>query len=467
LFTNQENTISNLNPGADDLWFLPLGGTGEIGMNLNLYGHQGKWLMVDCGVSFNEPLVPTTKAPDSALADTFAVVAPDPTFIAENKDALAGLVITHGHEDHVGAVPYLWKRFRCPVYTTPFTAELLRRKLARENLGGQIPIIEVSGESTHTIGPFVVSWLAITHSIPEPYAVKIATQAGTVLHTADWKIDANPISGKPFKHSLYQSLAEENILALVGDSTNALKPGMSLSERTCYDGLLSTIKPLTGRVVVACFASNIARLISLAKVAANTGRYMALLGYSLVNMVGIARAQGIWPEEATLADASHIGYLPPEEVLVVATGSQGEPRAALSRLALDNHPSLELSKGDHVIFSSIVIPGNEKEVEKLVSRFNARGISTLLSEDSQLPVHASGHPCSEELKLMYHWVKPEIAVPVHGEHQHLEAHAQIAKSCGVRKTYVGQNGDLYRLAPQAGIRRGLIKTGRIPIRQKN
>ena len=176
MFTNQENTISNLNPGADDLWFLPLGGTGEIGMNLNLYGHQGKWLMVDCGVSFNEPLVPTTKAPDSALADTFAVVAPDPTFIAENKDALAGLVITHGHEDHVGAVPYLWKRFRCPVYTTPFTAELLRRKLARENLGGQIPIIEVSGESTHTIGPFVVSWLAITHSIPEPYAVKIATQ---------------------------------------------------------------------------------------------------------------------------------------------------------------------------------------------------------------------------------------------------------------------------------------------------
>lgn len=462
-FIKQENTISNLVPGPDDLWFLPLGGTGEIGMNLNLYGHDGQWLMVDCGVSFNEPLNP--EKADGALAETCSVVAADPSFIAERKEALAGLVITHAHEDHIGAVPYLWQRFRCPVYTTPFTAEVLRRKLARENLGGRIPIIEVSGESTHTIGPFVVSWLAMTHSIPDPYAVKITTRAGTVLHTADWKIDAQPVTGKPFKHSLYQSLAKENVLALVGDSTNALKPGMSMSERSCYDGLLATIKPLKGRVVVACFASNVARLISLAKVAAKTGRYMALLGYSLVNMVGIAKAQGIWPEEAVLADPTHIGYLPPEEVLVVATGSQGEPRAALSRLALDNHPLLELAKGDHVIFSSIVIPGNEAEVEKLLRRFAAKGVSTLLSEDSPLPVHASGHPCAEELKLMYHWVKPEIAIPVHGENAHLVAHSDIARECGVRKTYVGKNGDLYRLSPQAGIRRNVVRTGRIPIRQ--
>ncbi len=219
-FIKQENTISNLVPGPDDLWFLPLGGTGEIGMNLNLYGHDGKWLMVDCGVSFNEPLNP--EKADCALAETCSVVAADPSFIAERKEALAGLVITHAHEDHIGAVPYLWQRFRCPVYTTPFTAEVLRRKLARENLGGRIPIIEVSGESTHTIGPFVVSWLAMTHSIPDPYAVKITTRAGTVLHTADWKIDAQPVTGKPFKHSLYQSLADEQVLALVGDSKNAL-----------------------------------------------------------------------------------------------------------------------------------------------------------------------------------------------------------------------------------------------------
>ena len=458
--------ISSLNPAKDDLWFIPLGGTGEIGMNLNLYGHDGQWLMVDCGVSFNESLYPAAETGVTKDA-LFSVVAPDPEFITSRKEQLAGLVITHAHEDHVGAVPYIWQRFRCPVYTTPFTAEVLRRKLARENMAGRVPIIEVSENSTHTIGPFTVRWLAITHSIPDPYAILIDTSAGKIFHTADWKIDAQPVSGKPFQHTLYQALQDENILAMVGDSTNALKPGVSLSERNCFDGLLSVIKPLKGRVVVACFASNIARLISLARVAQRTGRYLALLGRSLINMVSIARAQGFWPEDITLADPEHIGYLPPEEVLVVATGSQGEPRAALSRLATNSHPQLELARGDHVIFSSIVIPGNEKPVERLLSRFAAMGVSTLLSEDSPLPVHASGHPCAEELKLMYHWVKPEIAIPVHGEAAHLQAHADIAKSCGIRKTYVGTNGDLYRLAPQVGIKRGAVKAGRIPIREKD
>lgn len=420
--------------------------------------------MVDCGVSFDEPLKPAYKG-GTELADRFSVVAPDPTFIAAQKERLSGLVITHAHEDHVGAVAHLWPRLQCPVYTTAFTAEVLRRKLAQEGLVDKVPVIIVDPGAIVQLGPFSVRWLAITHSIPDPYALLITTAAGSVLHTADWKIDAQPITGKGFNNQQYKSLGQQKLLALVGDSTNALKPGFSLSERTCYDGLLATIKPLKGRVVVACFGSNIARLISLARIAAKTGRYMALLGRSLVNMMGVARHCDIWPSELEVIDAHHIGYLPPEEVLVVATGSQGEPRAAMHRLAIDNHSLLSLDKGDTVIFSSIVIPGNETSVATLIQRLTARNISVIESADSALPIHASGHPCAEELRLMYNWVKPELAIPVHGEAAHLQAHADIARECGVRKTYVGENGDLYLLAPHTGIRRQVVKTGRLPIRQ--
>ena len=234
-----------LQPNIDDLWFVPLGGTGEIGMNLNLYGHNGQWLMVDCGVSFDEPLVPDYKKGDKVAnaiqskGSTHRVVAPDPTFIAKQKDALAGIVITHAHEDHIGAIPYLWERFQKPIYTTSFTAEVLRRKLARSKLANRIAIIEVDAGDTKQIGPFSVHWLAITHSLPEPFALKITTPVGTVLHTADWKIDANPITGQPFDINLYKRLGEENILALVGDSTNAPKPGFSISERNCYLALFT------------------------------------------------------------------------------------------------------------------------------------------------------------------------------------------------------------------------------------
>ncbi len=460
-----------LHPSSDDLWFLPLGGTGEIGMNLNLYGHDGQWLMVDCGVSFDEPLTPAYKGVSQASnqntfkATTHRVVAPNPSFITKQKEALAGIVITHAHEDHVGAIPYLWERFQKPIYTTSFTAEVLRRKLARSKLANRIAIIEVDAGDTKKIGSFSVNWLAITHSLPEPFALKINTPVGTVLHTADWKIDANPITGLPFDVSLYKRLGSENILAMVGDSTNATKPGFSISERNCYDGLLSTIAPLKGRVVVGCFGSNIARLISLAKVAKKTKRYMALYGRSLMNMYGIAKQQGIWPDDLPVSDPQHLGYLPPHEVLAVATGSQGEKNTALARFAKDTHPYLSLDKGDTVLFSSIVIPGNEESVDRLSKALQAKGVTVIHSEDSTLPIHASGHPCEEELKLMYHWVKPNIAIPVHGEHQHLQAHANIAKACGIKKTYVGQNGDLYRLAPQPSIRRQVVPVGRIPVQQ--
>lgn len=431
-------------------------------MNMNLYGHNGQWLMVDCGVSFDEPLV----APylDDSASARFDIVAPDPSFIAQQKEHLCGMVITHAHEDHVGAVPYLWPRLRCPVYTTAFTAEVLQRKLAQAGLKDKVPIIIVDAHSEHQVGPFTLNWLAVTHSIPEPYALKITTSVGSVLHTADWKIDAQPVTGKPFDAARYRQLGSENILAMVGDSTNATKPGFSISERNCFDGLLATIRPLEGRVVVSCFGSNVARLISLAHVAVKTGRYMALYGRSLLNMYSIARKLDVWPAHLTLIDPDHAGYLPPSEVLAVATGSQGEQRAALARMARDDHHQLSLEKGDTVIFSSIVIPGNEQSVSSLIRQLQGLGITTITSESSQLPIHASGHPCAEELKLMYSWVRPQIAIPVHGEPEHLEAHGQIAKSAGVRKRYVGRNGDLYRLAPVTGIRRQVVRTARVPVK---
>ncbi|TPV60844.1 ribonuclease J [Aestuariibacter sp. GS-14] len=434
-------------------------------MNFNVYGHNKQWLIVDCGVSFDEPLTAPYLQPDVADNSKHHVVAPDPSFMSERRQDIAAMIITHAHEDHIGAVAALWPRLRCMVITTPFTAAVLQRKLAQAGLVDQVPVEIVQTGSSKTVGPFTIQWLAITHSIPEPQALLIHTPVGTVLHTADWKIDAQPISGNPFDAKPFRELGNQSLLAVVGDSTNATKSGFSISERICAEGLLSTIKACQGRVVVACFGSNIARLISLGRIAQKTGRYFACVGRSLENMVGVARETGYWPDDITVITPAHVGYLPPDEVLVVVTGSQGERRAALNRLATDSLPFFELEKGDTVIFSSIVIPGNEKLVERLVEKLNGKHVNVIQSEHSSLPIHASGHPCAEELKLMYQWTQPEIVIPVHGEPEHLAAHAALAKSVGVRKTYVGRNGDLYLLAPQPGIRRDRVNVGRIPLAQ--
>jgi ribonuclease J len=444
------------------LWFLPLGGTGEIGMNMNLYGHAGKWLMVDCGVTFNSPLSPQHQPDDTGNAKA-GVLAADPAFISAQSANLSGIVITHAHEDHIGALPHLWQRFNCPVYTTAFSAEILRRKLAGTTVLEKMPIIEVSSGATINIGPFCPHWLAITHSIPDPHALVIKTAAGNVFHTADWKIDAMPITGRAFKPAVFKRLAQQNITAMVCDSTNALREGFSISETECARALQQVIAGATGRVVVSGFSSNVGRLISLARIAAHTGRYLALLGRSLDNMVGAARATGYWPAELTVVDASHIGYLPKHEVLVVATGSQGEPRAALSRLASDSHPLLLLEQDDLVIFSSIIIPGNEMLISRLVEQFQAKQITTLQHHDTALPIHVSGHPNKGELDLLYRWVQPAIAVPTHGEDAHLKANAAIAQNAGVKQQLTGLNGDLFVLAPDPRVWRGFASTGRIAI----
>ncbi len=470
IYSNPEATINNpqaadaialKDPGVNDLWFLPLGGCGEIGMNLNLYGHAGRWLMVDCGVTFNNPLSPDYQ-PNSPLASA-EVLAADPTFISARRDLLCGIIITHAHEDHIGALPALWPRLQCPVYTTPFTAEVLRRKLSGTGLAQSMPIIEVASGGTVNIGPFTAHFQAITHSIPEPQALIIKTAAGKVFHTADWKMDASPITGRAFKAAPFKRLGQQNITAMVCDSTNALRDGFSISESDCAKALEQVIAQATGRVVVTSFSSNVGRLISLARIAAKTGRYLALMGRALHNMVGAARATGYWPAELTLADAEHIGYLPKNEVLVLATGCQGEPRAALNKLADDRHPQLSLEPGDLVIFSAIIIPGNEMLISRLVDKFRGRNINTLQKHDTELPIHVSGHPCRGELDLLYRWVKPQLAVPVHGEAQHMAANSEVAKTAGVGQQLTGNNGDLFVLAPKPRLWPNFAKAGRIAI----
>ena len=457
-------TIQTLNPTEKDLWFLPLGGTGEIGMNMNLYGHAGQWLMMDCGITFQAPLCTEDEAKTSHL-HKHDVVAADPSFISQRKEQLAGIVITHAHEDHIGALPYLWRRFKCPVYTTKYTAEILRRKLGRDGFGDNIPIIEVETGERVDIGVFNVEWQLITHSLPEPHAIVIRTPVGYVFHTADWKIDLAPVTDKPFNPNTFKQLAKQNILAMVCDSTNATREGHSVSEQQCYKGLKHAVENAKGRVVVGCFSSNIARLISLAKIAQETGRYFALFGRSLQNTVGAAKATGHWPDGLPVLDAFNCGYLLPNEVLAVATGSQGEPRAALNQLAKDTYRSVALEAGDLVIFSSIVIPGNEESIENLIKAYHARNIQTLTADQSELPIHASGHPCQEELKQMYNWVQPQIAIPTHGEIEHLQANAEIASQCHIPLSLTGLNGDLFKLAPEIKLHKQAVRAGRIALQQ--
>ena len=439
-----------MQPNHKDFWFLPLGGCGEIGMNLNLYGHAGSWLMVDCGVTFE-------KCPDGAGAGN-RIELPDPSFISNRAESLVALIATHAHEDHIGAIAHLWDQFQCPIYTTRFTRNVLLRKLREKGLDA--PIITVSTGEEIQLGPFQVRWLPITHSTPETHGLLIRTPVGKVLHTADWKIDSAPIAGEPVRPPLYQALGRSGLDAIVCDSTNATKPGHSVSESELFNGLNRIIAESPQRVVVGCFSSNVARLQTLGNVSQVTGRYLGLLGRSLHRMVASARASGYLEENFKVVDNFDLGYLLPEELLLVATGSQGETGAALQRLAVDSHPDVNLSAGDHVIFSTMTIPGNEKQVNALVAAFRARGITVTLADESDIPLHASGHPCASELAQMYQWTRPHLAIPVHGENIHMRANARLASEQGVPHQLVGQNGDLFDLIAKKK-QEGAVKVGRL------
>jgi ribonuclease J len=432
----------------DELVFLPLGGAGEIGMNLTLYGYGGEWLMVDCGVTFADDSMPGLD-----------VIMPDPGFIAERRDRLAGLVVTHGHEDHIGAIPYLWKRFRCPVYATPFARALLYGKLVEAGLQQEIPITEVPLSGKFTVGPFEIELITLTHSIPEPNAVIIRTPLGTILHTGDWKLDPEPLVGAISDEAALRKLGDEGVLAMVCDSTNALRPGHSGSEAAVRASLVDLVGRYDRRVAVACFASNVARLESIAAAAAANDRQVALVGRSLWRIYKAARDTGYLQATPPFLSENEAGAVPRDRILLVCTGSQGEPRAALSRIAQGDHPHVTLDADDAVIFSSRIIPGNERAIGRLQNRLVKAGI-VIVTEHDHL-VHVSGHPAQDELVQMYQMVRPRIAVPVHGEARHLIAHAQLARDCQVPETVIAENGAMVRLAPGPATVIDTVSVGRL------
>ncbi len=423
---------------TEELIFLPLGGAGEIGMNLNLYGlgPRGRetWVMVDLGITFANGAQPGVD-----------VMMPDPAFIVERRDRLAGLVLTHAHEDHLGAVPYLWERLECPIYATPFTLSILKRKLAETGFADRVEIIEVPLGSRFQVGPFNMELITLTHSIPEPNAIAIRTALGTILHTGDWKFDPDPVVGETADLEALQKLGEEGVLALICDSTNVFTPGESGSEAGLLDSLTSIIGGCQGKVAVACFASNVARLETIAKAARANDRDVVLAGRSLWRINDAARENGYLAEVAAFIGEEDAGHIPDDKVLIICTGSQGEPRAALSRIANGEHPNVTLGEGDLVIFSSRIIPGNEAGIGRLHNQLVRCGVRVINSTDHF--VHVSGHPARDELARMYQLSRPGISVPVHGERRHLDEHAALARACQVPRAIVNENGGMVRLAP--------------------
>ena len=419
---------------SDELVFLPLGGCGEIGMNLGLYGYDGSWLMVDCGVTFGDDLTPGVD-----------VMVPDPAFLIENIDKLVGLVVTHAHEDHLGGIPYLWRQLNCPVFATPFAAGLLRRKLPETGLDGAVPITEVEPGGNFSVGPFDISLVNLAHSVPETQALAITTSLGTVLHVTDWKLDPEPLVGPATDEEALRTIGDDGVLALMCDSTNVFVNGRTGSEGPLRNSLIDVVQNCKNRVAIACFASNVARMESAIRVAEATGRRVALVGRSLWRIAEIAKECGYLENCPEFVDARDIGYLPRDEVLMLVTGSQGESRAALARIAADDHPEISLSEGDAVIFSSREIPGNERAIGRLKNQLARLNVEVINERDAF--VHVSGHPAREELQELYEWVKPPMLVPIHGEARHLIEHCKFARENGIPVTAMAENGEMLRLAP--------------------
>ena len=420
-----------------DLLFVPLGGSGEIGMNANLYHYHGSWLMVDLGISF----------PDDSMPG-IDVVLPDLSFIEQRRDSLAGLVITHGHEDHLGAIPYMWSQLGCPVYGSAFTLALLRRKLAENGRQMDIPLIEIGPGTVTEIGPFSVEMVGLTHSIPDPTALAIRCDAGTVLHTGDWKFDPAPGLGDMTDTTRLAQIGDEGVLAMVGDSTNAMVEGRTGSEAEAEAGLREVIAAATGRVAVTCFSSNVARIQSIISAAQANDRSVAVVGRAIKRAISAAQEVGYLRDLPDFVPEEDIDLLPRNNIVVICTGTQGEPRAAMAKIAAGAHESVKLEQGDTVIYSSRQIPGNEPAIARVQDALIRRRINLITDEDA--PVHVSGHPSRDEMVEMYGLVKPRIAIPVHGTARHLVAHAELAEACQVRQTLLPDNGTVIRLAGAGG-----------------
>lgn len=427
---------------TDSLYFLPLGGSDEIGMNLNLYGYgpedDQKWIIVDCGVTFGDLSTPGVD-----------IIMPDPAFIEERRDDLIGMVLTHAHEDHMGAVAHLWRRLKCPIWATPFTAWLVRDRLREFGLEDEVELHEIALDSRFDLGPFDIQLITLTHSIPEPNGLAIRTPAGLVLHTGDWKIDPDPLIGETTDVSALTALGEEGVLAMVCDSTNVFSPGESGSEAGVKEELIKVVgENTTGKVAIAAFASNVARLQSAIEAAEANGRRVCLVGRSMHRMTAAAKSVGLLSHVQDFVGEEEAGFFPPEKILYLCTGSQGEPRAALSRIAEGNHRNVTLGTGDTVIFSSRVIPGNDIGIFQLQNRLAERGVEIITEKNR--PIHVSGHPCRDELAQMYQWAQPKVAIPVHGERRHLIEHAAFARKLQVPHAVTVRNGDMVELRADGG-----------------
>ena len=437
----------------DELVFAPLGGVGEIGMNLSIYGlgnrQQRAWLAIDLGVSFG----------DEEHLPGIDLIMPDVSFLEKERKNLMGLVLTHAHEDHFGAIIDLWPRLKCPIYATQFSAALFEAKCAAERNAPKIPVTVVPSGGRVDIGPFNVEFIPVAHSIPESHALAIHTDVGTVLHTGDWKIDPTPIIGRPTDEKRLRELGDAGVLALIGDSTNAVRDGRSPSEAEVARSITELVKAAKGRVAVTTFASNVARLKAVAIAAKAADREVVVVGRAMERVVQVARETGYLDGVQSFRSAEVYGHLPQDKVLALCTGSQGEPRAALARIANDDHPEITLNRGDSVIFSSRTIPGNEKAVGAIINGLVLQGVEVITDRD-QL-VHVSGHPRRDELRDMIAWTRPQLLIPVHGEALHLNEHAKLARAAGVPRVLVCRNGDLVKLGPGDPGIIGQVPAGRL------
>ena len=431
-----------------ELLFLALGGSAEIGMNVNLYGCNGKWLMVDLGMTFAGDQYPGV---DLVFADL--------EFIEDRLDDLVGIVLTHGHEDHIGAIPYFAEELGVPLYATPFTADLIRRKLEEAGLLGEIELNIIEGTDSFAVGPFDISYVPLAHSIAEGNGLIIDTPYGRIFHTGDWKLDEEPIIGEPTTEEELTELGDEGVLAMVCDSTNVFNPEPSGSEGAVYRGLMEEVKRHEGRrVMVTTFASNVARLHTLGEVAKETGRKLCVAGRSLDRIIEVAQDNGYLQDFPKTVNFQTAMGLPRGKVLIMATGGQGEPRAALSRVADDSH-QISLQKGDVVLFSSRQIPGNEVAIGRVQNKLAERGV--IMVTDRQSEIHVSGHPGRPELEALYSWIRPEILVPVHGEIKHMKEHIRVGQEAGIPHNIFQKNGDILRLAPGKPSKLAEVRTGRL------
>lgn len=435
----------------DAVYCVPLGGCGIFGANMTLYGHRGQWIMVDCGMGFADDTMPGID-----------ILLPDTAFAESLGDSLLGIVLTHAHEDHIGAIEYLWPRLRAPLYATKFTAARIRQGLGEQAWGNQAKLNELPPKADFALGPFRIRYIRMAHSIPEANSLAItAADVGTVLHTGDWKIDENPVAGGLTDEEGLKKLGDEGVLAVIGDSTNAMVPGHSGSELTVQKNLVEVFGEFEGQIAITCFSTNVARLHSIYEAAQRNGRHVCLIGRSLWGVDEAARNSGYLRGIPPFLDVEEANRMEGSKLIYVCTGSQGEPRAALARIANDDYRGVRFSAGDAVIFSSRAIPGNERAIDRIKNRFLSMGVDVITDRDA--PVHVSGHPYRDELKQLYNWVRPKAVIPVHGEQMQLERHAHLAKECGVEEAVIPHNGMVIELRRDGAYVAGEVHSGILAI----